>query len=153
MLKKILFCYFKLSMYFFNCLLLEPKIIFNWLSISTIPFAPNFWIASLLTTLTSFNVTLKRDKLISVEIMLKWCLHFLPLLKLLKNVSWMLKIRLKIFTPDYEILYIRLLQFCVFIHLFFLCEKSVTEIQLFFNIVLTRCWIFHRQGRFYFSVC
>ena len=36
-------------MYFFNVLALGPNIIFNWLSISTIPLAPNLWIPSLST--------------------------------------------------------------------------------------------------------
>ena len=43
-------------MYFFNAFAFGPNIIFNWLSISTIPLAPSLWIASLLTIDTSFKV-------------------------------------------------------------------------------------------------
>jgi len=41
--------------------------IFNWLSNSTIPFAPKSTIAFLFTFEVSFKVTIKRDKLISVS--------------------------------------------------------------------------------------
>ena len=40
--KNDIFYRFMSSIYFFSCLELLPKIIFNWLSISTIPLAPSF---------------------------------------------------------------------------------------------------------------
>ncbi len=67
MIFKIIF-YFKSAIYFFNCFEFGPNIIFNSLSISTIPLAPNFCIPSLLTIEISFKVALNLDKLTSVLI-------------------------------------------------------------------------------------
>ena len=64
--------YFKSSIYFFNCFDSGPSIIFTWLSISTIPLAPNFCIPSLFTSVTSLRVALNLDKLTSVFIMLSF---------------------------------------------------------------------------------